>query len=99
MSRAECERQGRQLCREMVLLRNGEGRTVGYVFDESEVGLGIAVVKGKMRIAMGHAVSVCFDGACRSAKIVKVVEFPEGYCIDVTWVEVVVRGDAPQPIV
>lgn len=96
MSWTECERQGRQLCREMVLLRNGDGRTVGYVFDESEGGLGIAIVKGEMRIAMGHAVSVCFDGACRSAKIVKVVEFPEGYCIDVNWVETVPRGDPSQ---
>lgn len=94
MTLAEGQRRQRRLFTDMVVLENGLRRTVGYAFQELEAGLGVAIVKSKFSIAVGDAISVRVGGELRAAKVVNVVEFPQGYCIDVNWVEVA-AGSAP----
>ena len=88
MTWAEPQRHKRSLFTDMLVLDNGVRQTIGYAFHELEAGLEIAIVKSKFSIAAGDAISVRVGGEVRAAKVVNVVEFPEGYCIDANWVEV-----------
>jgi hypothetical protein len=94
MTFAEGQKRRRRLFTEPVILHIGGRQTIGYAFYELEGGLGITIAKGKFSIADGDPISVRVGGELRAARVVKVVEFPEGYSVDVTWIEVA-AGSAP----
>jgi hypothetical protein len=94
MMGVEPKRRQRLLFTEMVVLENGSRQTIGYAFHKLEAGLGIAIAKGRFSVAAGQAVRVRVGGEVRTAKVVNVVEFPEGYCIDVEWAEAAASAQA-----